>query len=576
MSLIKFFHSTLKILCLLTFSIAHSFNYHNYICFLILILRDKETIEIALKLYIILYFIIYEIIRYFASNITNKINRFIGDHAYYSLSICILSVINLIFSFISLSYSNIFIFIFYRVFISLFNSIAQYIDLPLSLLYNRKEFPYKKRNFSFLLKINNFTFFLSFLFLYIYLTKFYYYCFFLAFLNLLCFVASLIILGCNKENIYNQYYPSVSERDNNYNGKYLKSYELRAKTNIKNNESKNRSKKNLDNSDNNDIIVNIENNHVNNNNINTSINNTDNLIQSKVQHNLEISKNNNNNSSIIHNNQLKNKIKIEEQINQNEARSNNSQTLRGFLFPFLFLDNNNPNLYPVKYKIVIYLLIVFTGTKTLNFISLFILIYKVNKIKIYSFVDKNNNGLLFSELSNYLKISTINEEYLFLFMCYCFLNIFLYFINMLYTPIAIKKKIINYLFYYLSLALFLISSIFFISYYLKTADNTVNQIETIRKDIILFFLFNFIMHECNMIISIFYNIIGKNRGFREKMLKEIKSLSVFFAGLLFLLIQTLIVIINDKITENKFENYIYYILFSIIIFIILILSILFL
>ena len=574
MSLIKFCHSTSKLICLLILSLTHSFNYQNYISFLILILRDKENIEISTKLYIILYFIIYDIIRYFASNLTMKINRFIGDHAYYALSICILSVINLIFLFLSFTYTNIFLFIFHRIFISLFNSIAQYIDLPLSLLYNRKEFPFKKRNFSFFLKINNFIFFFIFLFLYNYFRKIYYFCFFLSFLNLICFIVSLTILGCNKENIYNQYYPSISEKDNN--SKFLRAYDLRAKTNIKSNESKNRNKKNLDNSDNNDIIVNIENNNINNNNINTSVNNTDNLIQSKAQQNLEISKNNNN-SSIMHNSSIKNKIKFEEQITPNEARSNNSQTLRGFLFPFLFLDNNiNPNLYPSKYKIIIYLLILFTGTKTINFLSLFILIFKVHRIKIYSFVDKNNNGLLFYEFSKYLKIGSIAEEYLFLFMCCYFLNIILYLINMSYTPIAIKRKTINYLFYYLALVIFLVSSIFFIFYYLQSADNAIFQIGKIRKNIILCFLFNFIMNECNMIISIFYNIIGKNNGFREKMLKDVKFLSVFFAGLLFLIIQTIIVIVNKRTETHQLENYIYYILFCIIIFIIFLISILFL
>ena len=574
MSLIKFCHSTSKLICLLILSLTHSFNYQNYISFLILILRDKENIEISTKLYIILYFIIYDIIRYFASNLTMKINRFIGDHAYYALSICILSVINLIFLFLSFTYTNIFLFIFHRIFISLFNSIAQYIDLPLSLLYNRKEFPFKKRNFSFFLKINNFIFFFIFLFLFNYFRKIYYFCFFLSFLNLICFIVSLTILGCNKENIYNQYYPSISEKDNN--AKFLRAYDLRAKTNIKSNESKNRNKKNLDNSDNNDIIVNIENNNINNNNINTSVNNTDNLIQSKAQQNLEISKNNNN-SSIMHNSSIKNKIKFEEQITPNEARSNNSQTLRGFLFPFLFLDNNiNPNLYPSKYKIIIYLLILFTGTKTINFLSLFILIFKVHRIKIYSFVDKNNNGLLFYEFSKYLKIGSIAEEYLFLFMCCYFLNIILYLINMSYTPIAIKRKTINYLFYYLALVIFLVSSIFFIFYYLQSADNAIFQIGKIRKNIVLCFLFNFIMNECNMIISIFYNIIGKNNGFREKMLKDVKFLSVFFAGLLFLIIQTIIVIVNKKTETHQLENYIYYILFCIIIFIIFLISILFL
>ena len=571
MSLINFLHSSLKGLSLEFFSFTHSFNYLNYISFIIIILRKEEEIRISTSIYIVVYFIIYDIMKFFTTNLTIKINRFIGDHAYYSLSICILSLINLIVSFISFRYLNIFTFIIYRIFMALFNNIVQYIDLPLSLLYTRKQFLFKKRNFSFLQKINGFIYFLCFLLFYKNFKNFYFFCFFLAFLNIICFAFSLIILGCNKEYLYNRYYPSVSEKDNNF----LKSPQIKQRKNMQNEQSINdnnlKIKKSLDVSDNNEIIVNVENN--NNNNMSTNINNTENLIQSKSNNNSESK--NNNNSNFMNEKSIQNKIKIEEQITQNEARNNNSQTLR-FLFPVLFSNKNiSPDIYSKKIRIIINLLILFTISKTLNFISLFMLISKVNKIKIYSFIDQNNNGLLFSEFSTSLKISSIAQEYLFLFMCFYFLNIFLYLINMWYTAIALKNKIIKNFFYYLSLLTFLICTIFFIYYYLKCSDNSKNSFENIRKDIILIFVFTFIMNECTMIMSIFYNITGKNKGLGEKMLKEIKTISVFFAGILFLVIQILIIITNSQIKSLSFENYFYYFIFIGFIIIIFLINIIF-
>lgn len=567
MSLIIFFHSIIKSLSLIIFSITHSLNNLNYIAFMLLIIRDKETIDLLSILFIILYFIIYDITRFFSNTITIKINRCIMDHAYYTLSICILSVINLIFSFIFFSYSYIFILIFYRIFISLFNNIAQYIDLPLSLLYARKQFPFKKRNFSFFQKINTFFFFLSFLLFFKYFKYFYIFCFFLSIMNLICFVFSLIILGCNKEKINTPYYPGISEREN-INLNLIKPYQIKPKNTIEESQNEEKNKNTLNYTDNNGMIINVNNNL---NNISTKINNVDNLNKSKQQSILDNSKIKN--SSLAHNISLKNKIKLEEQISQNESRSNNSQTLRGFLFPFIFSDSNNMNLYQDKIKIITKLLVLFILSKSLYNISLFLLIFRAHKIKIYSFIDKNNNDLLFSDFSQSLNISSLSEEYLFLFMCFNFLNIFLYFINMAYTSIALKKKFVNYFFYYLSLTIFFVSSIFFIYHYLGNGDNTKNTIEKIRKDTILCFIFNFIMNECTMIMSVFYNIIGKNKGLGERMLKEIKSFSVFFAGILFFLIQSLTVLISFKTDVHPFEKYFYYVIFICFIFIIFLISI---
>ena len=550
MSLIKFMHSSVKFICLAFLSITHSFNYLNHITFILLSLKEKEKIEKSYHVYIIIYFIIYELMKYVTNNITIKFIKFIGDHVYYSLSICILAVINLIFSFISFSYSNIFVYILYRIFISLFNNIASYIDLPISLLYQKKEFHFKKRNFSFLQKISNFLFFLCFLKCFKYSKNFNFYCFFLAFLNLLCFIFTLIILGCNKESIYNKYYPNVQERE---------TYQLNEK-NKKNN------KEEIPNKSNNDIEIKIDNtinnsnsSSVHNNNITTNMNNTDNYM--KQQQNLILNKPNNS-------------IKIEDQSNNENRGSNNSNTWRGFLFPFLFLENNtNQNLYPQKIKIVIGLLVALVALKCLNFLSLFMVIFKSHEIKIVSYIDKNNE-LLFPELSSILNITTVTEEYIFLFTCYYFLNIFLYLINMSYTSCALKKKCINYGFYYSSVLLTFCSNIFFVYYYLQKTDEINSDKFLIRRNISLLFLLNLIMNECSMIMSVFYNIKGKESGFVEKTLKDIKSLSVFFAGILFSLIQILIAVISSD--TNSFEKYFYFIVFISFILIIYFISLLFL
>jgi hypothetical protein len=398
-------------------------------------------------------------------------------------------------------------------------------------------------------KFSNFLFFLCFLLCFKYSKNFNFYCFFLAFLNLLCFIFTLVILGCNKENIYNKYYPNVPERE---------TYQLNGK-NKKNN------KEEIPNKNTNDIEIKID-NTINNsnsssihNNITTNINNTDNYM--KQQQNLILNKPNNS-------------IKIEDQSPNENRGGNNSQTWRGFLFPFLFLDNDtNQNLYPQKIKIVIGLLIALVALKCLNFLSLFMVTFKSHEIRLVSYIDKNDE-LLFPEISSFLNLSSVTEEYILLFTCYYFLHIFLYLINMSYTSCAIKKKCINYTFYYLSVLLIFASNILFVYYYLQKIDGINADKFLIRRNIILLFLLNLIMSECSMIMSVYYNIKGKESGFVEKTLKEVKSLSVFFAGILFSLIQILIAVINSE--TNSFEKYFYFIVFISFIIIIYFISLLFL
>ena len=360
----------------------------------------------------------------------------------------------------------------------------------------------------------------------------------------------MAILGCNKENIYNKYYPNVPERE-----------PIQSKgKNKKNN------KEQIQNKNTNDIGIKIDNNinnsnssSVHNNNITTNMNNTENYM--KQQPNLILNKPNNS-------------IKIEDPSPNENRGSNNSQTWRGFLFPFLFLDNNtNQNLYPQKIKIVIGLLIVLVALKCLNFMSLFMVIFKSHEIKLVSYLDKSNE-LLFPEISSFLNITSVTEEYILLFTCYYFLNIFLYLINMSYTSCAIKKKCINYAFYYLSVLLIFCSNILFVHYYLQKSDEINTDKLLIRRNIIFLFLLNLVMNECSMIMSVYYNIKGKESGFVEKTLKDIKSLSVFFAGILFSFIQILIAVISSD--TKTFEKYFYFIVFVSFVILIYFISLLFL
>ena len=260
MSIIQFFHESIKYLCLCFLSMIQSFNYLNYIPFIIIFLREIKNIDIYNNIFILIYFISYEIAKYFSPSLTIRINALIGDHFYYTLSICILSVINLIFSFFTFSYFNIYILVAHRILISLFNNIASNIDLPLSLFYSKKQIIFKKRNFSFIQKLTNFLFFFFYLLFFNSLKKFYIFCFLLSVLNLFGFIISLIIITCHKENLYNRYIPNLSEKE------------------IENSVIKTAQKSKMDNK-NNQIIVDVYNNNsVSNNNMSTGINNVENLM----------------------------------------------------------------------------------------------------------------------------------------------------------------------------------------------------------------------------------------------------------------------------------------------------------
>jgi hypothetical protein len=360
-------------------------------------------------------------------------------------------------------------------------------------------------------------------------------------LTLFGFIISLIIITCHKENLYNRYIPNSSEKEIEYSV------------------IKKSQKSKMDNK-NNQIIVDVYNNNsVSNNNMSTGINNVENLMNENK---------NKANSNLIYNESIKNDVKSMDSSNKNKPKINSS-IFKGII------SNKFRNSYKNNQKILINLIIVLILSKSLIFFILYMLLFKVNEIKILSFVDENNYELLFSNFSSYFKLSSIEEEYIFIFMCFYFLNIFQYFINLAYTSLSFKKKIINYIFYYLSLIIILISGLLFIYYYSQKFINTKISTKKIRKGIIISFIINFFVNECIMVMSIFYNIFGKKKGFSERLLKDMKTLSIFLASLIFCIIQSIIIIVNIK-SNYRFGNFIYYFIFCLFIIIIFLISILFL
>ena len=365
-------------------------------------------------------------------------------------------------------------------------------------------------------------------------------------MNLISFIFSLIIISCHKENIYNQYIPSLSEKEGD--NSMVKTYQ-KGRVNNKNNE----------------IIVDIYNNSNSvNNNISTGINNMDNLIKENK---------NKLNANLVSNESNKNEAKALSQSNKEFLKN---KGMKGFFFPFYKKENYKNNVMNnTERKNLVSLLLVLVLTKSLNFLSSYMLIFKVHGIKIFSYVNENNNELLFHKLSSFFNFNSIEEEYIFLFMCFSFLNILLYFINLSYTSIAFKRKIINFIFYYFSFIIFFISSFFFIYYYLMDFTNSKISTDKIRKRIIIFFIIDFVMNESITIMSVFFNIFGNKKGFSEKLLKDIKTSSLLLASVIFLIIEISIAIINRK-KNNSFENYFYYIIYFAFILIMLLISVLFL
>ena len=133
-------------------------------------------------------------------------------------------------------------------------------------------------------------------------------------MNLISFIFSLIIISCHKENIYNQYIPSLSEKEGD--NSMVKTYQ-KGRVNNKNNE----------------IIVDIYNNSNSvNNNISTGINNMDNLIKENK---------NKLNANLVSNESNKNEAKALSQSNKEFLKN---KGMKGFFFPFYKKENYKNNV----------------------------------------------------------------------------------------------------------------------------------------------------------------------------------------------------------------------------------------
>lgn len=78
------------------------------------------------------------------------------------------------------------------------------------------------------------------------------------------------------------------------------------------------------------------------------------------------------------------------------------------------------------------------------------------------------------------------------------------------------------------------------------------------------------MNECIMIMSVFFNIYGKKKEFSEKLLKDVKALSIFFSSVFILILE--IIIISLKI-EINYEIDIYCAIYNSFIIIIILISV---
>ena len=68
--------------------------------------------------------------------------------------------------------------------------------------------------------------------------------------------------------------------------------------------------------------------------------------------------------------------------------------MKGFFFPFYKKENYKNNVMNnTEKKNLVSLLLVLVLTKSLNFLSSYMLIFKVHGIKIFSYVNENNNDV---------------------------------------------------------------------------------------------------------------------------------------------------------------------------------------
>ena len=627
-----------KFIILLMLSMVQSFNYINNIPFLLLYFYKLNNLNFSNYIYLSFSLVIYEITKYFFKFFSIKMMRLIGIHEYLSLSIGSLIIIQIGFSVVFYYYKYLILFIFYRIFLSLFNNLSSFITFPLSRLYNNKKMNIRLEYFSFFQKIFNFLIFLISNFFLTNLNSFSYFCLLLSIINIICFILYLITFICNNKHKERQYYPQISEKFQNKKNNSLNlikehnnkiNHIINNNNDIKklNNNKNNINTENFGDNTNLEIISGeIKNkfylnnrNNKNNNNIENhegSINFCKNL--NEIANNKTIKNNYNDNSfknklyqknnSNINNSEIinkiesssdvvlgqfygdnKNKNKIEVNYNNlyqkpNSFQSSNNQNnhISNNINININIDKNiikniknkniniNNNLTSKKKKKTnfsknsfVYLILIHSIFKFIHYFSIFLLLIKFFELKL----------ILKENIINY-KINFINSplnEIIILFACYYFIHMILFLINKFLTIIIIKGGcfIKYFIFYFLQLFYFL-SMIAFLFLFLNT-------IYSIRKNIILIFVFELIISEISMILLIYYNKLAVNKGINQHILKETKSIGVLIGAFLFLLFNIFrgifLYIIKTKI--NFFDCYFLYTSFSIFFLILFIIGLFF-
>ena len=634
-------------LCLSTFlkysflfllSIVQSFNYMNHIPFIILYLNNELGLNNLNYILLVIFFVAYDVMKYIFSFFIIRIIKLLDTHELITISICFLTMIQLIFSFVLYYKRNLYIFILYRALLSLFNNINSFISIPIIVLFKNKKIPYKLQFFAILQRITNFLLFPVILyFIHGYLSIF---CFFLSIICFICFILYTIIFICmnNKKYSFN-YYPQISEKgsrkhkndliyeqneesknnsssqgkkfeflkrnmninkvaqnnsasfnndlsginSNNINQLEYRSDNYGDNTNlviIPNNENilkndlYNNGNKNIDiNTDNNglsnEILKNfhgIENKNINENFKTNTVKLKQNdkheiMINKDLTNALDVNSNPNNSKFEINNKLTSNNIIIQKPIPIGNNSSHTRKNVNNINYIHdsyssnkkLKIHSSNEKLIKYEYKTIF--TFIYSATKFINYLSLFMLILKYYSIK--NFLNEN-------------KIKGIDsgfDEIILMFSLYYFINIFLLPFNKMMTSFAVKKiSCVKKYFFYPTLLLFLITSEIFSYLFLL---NNMN----IRKNIILCFIFEIIMYECSMIILSYYNALVIVNGLKQHSIKEIKYFGNFFGGISFIginIIRFMFMIISSI---KVFDTYFFYGIFSFFILLVLIIGI---
>ena len=601
-----------KFLVLLILSMVHSFNYANYIPFIILYLYTIKSINFTIYIYLSFSLVIYDITKYFFKLFSIKMMKLIGVHEYVSFSLGLLVIIQIGFSFVFYYHKSLIIFISYRIFLSLFNNLSSFITFPLSRLYNNKKFNYRLESFSFFQKFFNFLIFPIALIVLNDLNSFSFFCLFISVINIFCFITYLITFICNN-NKEKQYYPQVSEKIKYKNNKYiinmikeqnnkisqiitnkkeihkLKSTKINTiseqfgdNTNlaiisgeIKNKfylNNKNRKNGNNEITDNHEASINFcknlsdfERNKTIKNNINDNSlknrlyqKNNSNINNSEIINKIESS------SDVVlgqfYGNNNKNRGKYEGSNNNNNNNSFQKQSsFQTSNYPKINLSNNNHkniiknasinnNLNKKKSKInipnnsFIYLLIIHSIFKFIQYFSIFLLLIKIFEVKII--LDEN---ITYRFKSSFDKVMII-------FSAYSFINMLFFIINKYLTSFIVKGSFfIKYCVFYPLHFIYLSSIIIFNHLFLNKKNIKIISIISI-------FSFQLIISESSMILLIYYNKIAVNKGFNQQILKETKSLGILIGSIIFILINTLrgIYLYVYSIKIIFFDNYFLY------------------